>query len=214
MATSRWRRNCICWLIEAATDPSLLPHRSGGEIEITALSPDTPNLEGTSLDQMIREYANPNSGDYEIPAKIDKAVELAKESIRKGEKILLWCTFINSLHRLKQELDGFLTSNGNAPAIEIWGKVPRDSEVNDQWNREDEIEKFKSLTQDVDFGSEESFREKLDTLKESYFPKTQPSSTSEETFGDEDGSTAKDVDTTDAMKTYMSAISRNQKASA
>ena len=77
-----------------------------------------------------------------------------------------------------------------------------------------EIEKFKSLTQDVDFGNEKSFREKLDTLKESYFPKSQPSSTSEETFGDEDGSTAKDVDTTDAMKTYMSAISRNQKASA
>jgi hypothetical protein len=77
-----------------------------------------------------------------------------------------------------------------------------------------EIEKFKSLTQDVDFGSEESFREKLDTLKESYFPKVQPSNTSEETFGDEDGSTAQDVDTTDAMRTYMSAISRNQKASA
>ena len=77
-----------------------------------------------------------------------------------------------------------------------------------------EIEKFKSLIQDVDFGTEDSFREKLDTLKESYFPKTQPSSTSGETFGDEDGSTAKDVDTTDAMKTYMSAISRNQKASA
>ena len=77
-----------------------------------------------------------------------------------------------------------------------------------------EIEKFKSLTQDVDFGDEASFREKLDTLKESYFPKIQPSSTSEETFGDEDGSTAKDVDTTDAMRTYMSAISRNQKASA
>ena len=77
-----------------------------------------------------------------------------------------------------------------------------------------EIEKFKSLTQDVDFGDEESFREKLDTLKESYFPKTQTLSTSEETFGDEDGSTAQDVDTTDAMKTYMSAISRNQKASA
>jgi len=77
-----------------------------------------------------------------------------------------------------------------------------------------EIEKFKSLTQDVDFGSEESFREKLDTLKESYFPKVQPSNTSDETFGDEDGSTAQDVDTTDAMRTYMSAISRNQKASA
>ena len=77
-----------------------------------------------------------------------------------------------------------------------------------------EIEKFKSLTQDVDFGSEDSFREKLNTLKESYFPKVQPSSSSDETFGDEDGSTAQDVDTTDAMKSYMSAISRNQKASA
>ena len=77
-----------------------------------------------------------------------------------------------------------------------------------------EIEKFKSLTQDVEFGSEESFREKLDTLKESYFPKVQTSSTSDETFDDEDGSTAQDVDTTDAMKSYMSAISRNQKASA
>ena len=77
-----------------------------------------------------------------------------------------------------------------------------------------EIEKFKSLTQDVDYGDEASFREKLDTLKENYFPKSQPSSTSDETFGDEDGSTAQDVDTTDAMKSYMSAISRNQKASA
>jgi len=31
-----------------------------------------------------------------------------------------------------------------------------------------EIEKFKSLTQDVEFGNEDSFREKLDTLKENY----------------------------------------------
>jgi hypothetical protein len=76
-----------------------------------------------------------------------------------------------------------------------------------------EIEKFKSLTQDVDFGDEESFRGKLNTLKESYFPKVQTSSDNK-AIDDEDGSTAQDVDTTDAMKTYMSAISRNQKASA
>ena len=35
-----------------------------------------------------------------------------------------------------------------------------------------EIEKFKSLTDDVEYTDEEAFREKLDTLKESYFPKT------------------------------------------
>ena len=74
-----------------------------------------------------------------------------------------------------------------------------------------EIEKFKGLVEDVDFGDEESFREKLNTLKESYFPK---STVVEQTFNDEDGTAAKDIDTTEAMSAYLSAISRNQKASA
>jgi len=69
-----------------------------------------------------------------------------------------------------------------------------------------EIEKFKSLTEDVDFVDEESFKAKLDTLKESYFPKT----IVEQTFDDEDGGTAQDIDTTEAMSAYMSAISRNK----
>jgi hypothetical protein len=70
-----------------------------------------------------------------------------------------------------------------------------------------EIEKFKSLTEDVDFVSEESFRAKLNTLKESYFPKT----IVEQALDDEDGGTAQDIDTTEAMGAYMSAISRNKK---
>ena len=75
-----------------------------------------------------------------------------------------------------------------------------------------EIEKFKGLVEDVDFTDEESFREKLDTLKESYFPKVKPAGTRE--IDDEDGGTAQDIDTTDTMHKYMSAISRDQKASA
>ena len=69
-----------------------------------------------------------------------------------------------------------------------------------------EIEKFKSLTEDVDYADEESFKAKLNTLKESYFPKT----IVEQTFDDEDGGTAQDIDTTEAMSAYMSAISRNK----
>jgi hypothetical protein len=76
-----------------------------------------------------------------------------------------------------------------------------------------EIEKFKELTKDVEFDNEASFREKLDTLKENYFPKVKTSSTSE-TINDVDGGTAQDIDTTDTMHKYMSAISRDQKASA
>ena len=69
-----------------------------------------------------------------------------------------------------------------------------------------EIEKFKSLVEDVDFVDEESFRAKLDTLKDNYFPKTAV----EQSLDDEDGGTAQDIDTTDAMNAYMSAISRNK----
>ena len=71
-----------------------------------------------------------------------------------------------------------------------------------------EIEKFASLVEDVEFTSEDSYRSKLDTLKESYFPKTEML---EETFVyDEDdyGSAAQDIDTSDTMKAYMSAIGR------
>ena len=75
-----------------------------------------------------------------------------------------------------------------------------------------EIEKFTSLVKDVEFSDEESFAEKLNTLKESYFPKVQLSD--DNSIDDVDDSTAQDVDTTDSMKRYMSAISRDHKASA
>ena len=69
-----------------------------------------------------------------------------------------------------------------------------------------EIEKFKSLIEDVDYSDEESYREKLGTLKESYFPKNAPVVT--ETIDDVDTGTAQDVDSTDTMSAYMTAIGR------
>jgi len=73
-----------------------------------------------------------------------------------------------------------------------------------------QFEKFKSLTEEVDFKNQDTFREKLDTLKESYFPKTG----SVETYENDDenyGSAVQDIDTTDAMRAYMSAIGRTEK---
>jgi len=71
---------------------------------------------------------------------------------------------------------------------------------------ETEIEKFKSLIEDVDFTNEESYREKLGTLKESYFPKSAPVVT--ETIDDVETGIAQDIDTSDSMAAYMSAIGR------
>ena len=73
-----------------------------------------------------------------------------------------------------------------------------------------EIEKFKSLIEDVDFTNEESYREKLSTLKESYFPKNIQVMT--ETLGDVETGIAQDIDTTDSMAAYMSAIGRTVKS--
>jgi hypothetical protein len=67
-----------------------------------------------------------------------------------------------------------------------------------------EIEKFKSLTEDVDFGSEEDFRSKLDTLKESYFPKTIKETT--ENIDNVETGPAQDIDVTDSMAAYSKAI--------
>ena len=69
-----------------------------------------------------------------------------------------------------------------------------------------EIEKFKSLTDDVEFTDESSFKEKLGTLKESYFPKTKPVET--QTIDDVETGNAQDVDTTGSMNSYMRAIGK------
>ena len=73
-----------------------------------------------------------------------------------------------------------------------------------------EIEKFKSLTEDVDFTDEDSFRSKLDTLKESYFPKNKPSVT--ETTDDVETGNAQDIDTSSSMAVYMKAIGKGVKS--
>ena len=72
-----------------------------------------------------------------------------------------------------------------------------------------EVEKFKELTADVDFTDENSFREKIDTLKENYFPKTNPSAASSDE--EEETGLAENVEVSDSMAVYMNAISRTKK---
>ena len=108
----------------------------------------------------------------------------------------------NKLNEAIQKNVTFKTSNNELVREQIIIEVSDDL-------ADTEAEKFKTLTQDVEFGDENSFREKLDTLKENYFPRVNKSSNV--TIDDnEDGGTAQDIDTTGAMKSYMSAISRNK----
>ena len=70
-----------------------------------------------------------------------------------------------------------------------------------------EIEKFKELTQDVDFDNEDNFKGKLDTLKESYFPKVKKETS--ETIDNVETGPAQDIDMTDSMAAYTKAITQS-----
>ena len=89
------------------------------------------------------------------------------------------------------------------------GTLVREQVIREETNdlADTEIEKFKSLIEDVEFTDEESFREKLGTLKENYFPK-QKKDEPTETIDDVETGLAQDIDTTDSMKAYMSAIGK------
>ena len=71
---------------------------------------------------------------------------------------------------------------------------------------ETEKEKFEGLVEDVEFTDEETFTEKLNTLKESYFPKTVSTQTIEEEVDTDN----KEVDVSGAMAAYMSAIQKSK----
>ena len=76
-----------------------------------------------------------------------------------------------------------------------------------------EKEKFGSMAENVEYDSAEKFQEKLETIKESYFPKTKMDETAS---GDEVDSVAAnlpvDTGTSDAMAAYTAAITKDLNA--
>ena len=70
---------------------------------------------------------------------------------------------------------------------------------------ETQTEKFASLVEDVEFTDKDSFEEKLNTLKENYFPKSTPT----QSLNEESGVETQEIDISDAMAAYTSAIKRS-----
>jgi hypothetical protein len=71
-----------------------------------------------------------------------------------------------------------------------------------------EVEKFAGLVENIAYESEEDFREKVNTIKESYFPKAQTTNNDETAAPVNEGS-VQEVDVPETMAAYMSAISRD-----
>jgi hypothetical protein len=79
---------------------------------------------------------------------------------------------------------------------------------------ETEKEKFVSMAENVEYDSAEKFREKLETIKESYFPKTKSEVTEDSSVDSVAANEPADFSAgkSNAMAAYTAAISKNLKA--
>ena len=91
------------------------------------------------------------------------------------------------------------------------GELVKESMISDVADgmTDTETEKFQSLVGDVEFSDEDSYKEKLQTIKESYFGAEKEVKT--EQVLTEEGSTETPVETSGSMSHYMSAIGKDAK---
>ena len=123
MAVRRWRKNSMIYLLEAATDPSLLTKKSQ-YLEEKIMH------QGLPIQELIENY-----NKYEKPTKIIAVKNLANNLLLQNKKIIIWCSFIPSIKKLSVIL------KKHKPIL-IWGAVPKDDDENESYNREREIDKF------------------------------------------------------------------------
>nr|AIF20843.1 SNF2-related protein [uncultured marine thaumarchaeote KM3_95_D02] len=127
---NEWRRRAIVFLIEAATDPSLLPTTN----QFT--ENNSYKTDGVALDELLQNY---EELEGEFPKKLETTLELAQQTINNNGKVIIWCSFIHTINKLAK-----LFEKQNTHAIEIYGQIPKDDEEDENDNREKRLEKFKT----------------------------------------------------------------------
>ena len=121
----QWRKAKMVRLLQAASNPTLLSQYSE-EFEIPPLTSD-----GTTLVELIEKYSQ-----FEVPAKFEAAIVLAKKLLTQKKKVLLWTTFVHNIKMLENSLTGI-------NYYTIHGSVPKD-DSEDLDNREKRIHDFKT----------------------------------------------------------------------
>ena len=125
VAMRRWRKNSIMYLLEAATDPSLLT-------KSTQFNEDPISGEGLPIQELLSQYQK-----FEIPGKMEAVRVLAERNLEQRKKIIVWCSFIATIKKLENILKRF-------EPLTIYGEIPRDDAQDENDNRELRIEKFKT----------------------------------------------------------------------
>jgi SNF2 family DNA or RNA helicase len=125
----RWRKARSLRLLQAASNPVLLASSVPDVGEFgTAMNEDP------ALASLLRDYL-----DNETPAKILFVTKKVRELASKGEKVIVWATFVENILLLER-----LLSDLNP--LKVYGDVPAYNEDNDPSfeNRERNISDFKT----------------------------------------------------------------------
>ena len=121
---------------------------------------------------------------------------------------------VDDLADTVEELEESLNAT-TAKAIELSEELEvykRDSIIRESARglAETQVEKLKSLVEDVEFEDEETFAQKVDTVKKSYFNKEVTESTEAEFVQEEDGGESPVV-SSDTMSAYLAALQKTSK---
>ncbi len=119
-----WRKARMVRLLQAASNPALLT-RDSTEFQVPPLS-----AAGLSVDQLIQDYHK-----YETPVKVDFAVRLARQLVKKKQKVLIWTAFVHNIRTLERALSDL------GPRV-VYGDVPKDEDEDIEFNREKMIHDF------------------------------------------------------------------------
>ena len=209
-------------IFEAAVKSKIRPEVERIELEKTQEIAEEHEAFKTELAEKVDGYL-----DY-VVAEWMKENELAIERGLKGEIAEDFITGLKALfeeHYIDVPDEKYDILESQAQKIEelegklneTIGKLTEKKQSEDSLVREAVIkevssdladtqsEKFASLVEDVEFTDKDSFEEKLNTLKENYFPKSTPS----QSLTEENDEGTQEIDISDAMAAYTSAIKRS-----
>ena len=126
----KWRKKGMSFMIEAATDPSLLPTDNQFTRSITDIT------KVQDLRELLENYEGIE--EENPPKKLLRAMELAEGTTKKGGKVVIWCSYLKTIDKLKN-----LFHEKGIQTRQIFGAVPADAEDDPLFNRSLLIDEFR-----------------------------------------------------------------------
>ena len=123
----------IMYLLEAASNPMLLPAGSEPNDDTGFTHPPIDLVGDEPLARLLADYQT-----YERPWKYEKISEIVKDAASRGEKVLIWSTFVRNLKSLARELQSY------EPALIHGGVPPEDGAPLGVITREAELDRFRN----------------------------------------------------------------------